>query len=585
MGTTERAGRKEWIALGVLALPLLLVSMDVSVLYFAVPFISADLGVSATEQLWIFDIYGFVLAGLLITMGSLGDRIGRRRLLLFGAVGFGLASVAAAYAQSPEQLIAARALLGIGGATLMPSTLALIRNMFHDPAQRSKAIAFWSAVMLGGITLGPVLGGFLLEHFWWGSVFLINTPAMVLLLVLAPVLLPEFRTPNAGRFDLIGSVLSLAAVLPVIWGIKELAANGVSTLPVVAIVAGLLFGVLFVQRQRTAAYPMLDLSMFRNRAFSGSLAANTIGTLALVGNAVFLTQYLQLVHGLSPLKAALWSLAPSILVGGAAPLATVLAGKLDRAYVIGGAFILAASGYGVLTQLHAESSLAVPLTGAGLLAAGLVMVMTLVTEAVVGSVVARTRRVGLRGDGNLRRIRRRLGHRGPRLHRYGGLSLGPPGRRRGPGPRRPPRRHRRGRPPPRRGGRHHPHHRPPRLHPQHERRLRRRLRTPPDHRRRRHPHPPRHHPAAPGPDSRSHLHRRPHPNHRTPTNLLTSHPPAGPSTTNWGPRTRTGGLGHGTTCPRPPEPVPGPCRCPRSPAGVSVVSAVVGGECLHPAAA
>jgi MFS transporter, DHA2 family, multidrug resistance protein len=258
--------------------------------------------------------------------------------------------------------------------------------MFHDPKQRSKAIAFWSAVMMGGITLGPVLGGFLLEHFWWGSVFLINTPAMILLLLLAPILLPEFKTPAGGRFDLLGSMLSLAGVLPVIWGIKEIAANGASMLPVVAIVAGLVFGVLFVQRQRTAAYPMVDLSMFRNRAFSGSLAANTVGTLALVGNAVFLTQYLQLVQGLTPLKAALWSLAPSVLVGGAAPLATALANKVDRAYVIGGAFVLAASGYAVLTQVHVDSSLAVPLAGAGLLAAGLVMVMTLVTEAVVGSV-------------------------------------------------------------------------------------------------------------------------------------------------------------------------------------------------------
>ncbi len=386
MGTTGRAGRKEWIALGVLALPLLLVSMDVSVLYFAVPFISADLGVSATEQLWIFDIYGFVLAGLLITMGSLGDRIGRRRLLLFGAVAFGLASIAAAYARNPEQLIAARAVLGIGGATLMPSTLALIRNMFHDPAQRSKAIAFWSAVMMGGISLGPVLGGFLLEHFWWGSVFLINTPAMVLLLVLAPTLLPEYKAADAGRFDLIGSVLSLAAVLPVIWEIKELAAHGVSTLPLVAIVVGAFFGVLFVQRQRTASYPMIELGMFRSRAFSGSLAANTIGTLALVGNAVFMTQYLQLVLGMSPLKAALWALAPTVFIGGAAPLATALARQVDRAYVIGGAFVLAASGYGVLTQMHPDSSLAVVLTGSGLLAAGLVMVMSLVTEAIVGSV-------------------------------------------------------------------------------------------------------------------------------------------------------------------------------------------------------
>jgi MFS transporter, DHA2 family, multidrug resistance protein len=386
MSTPERAGRKEWIALGVLALPLLLVSMDVSVLYFAVPFISQDLGVSATEQLWIFDIYGFVLAGLLITMGSLGDRIGRRKLLVFGAIAFGLASVAAAYAQNPEQLIAARAVLGIGGATLMPSTLALIRNMFHDPAQRSKAIAFWSAVMMGGISLGPVLGGFLLEHFWWGSVFLINTPAMVLLLVLAPVLLPEFKTPAKGRFDLLSSLLSLAAVLPVIWGIKELAANGIETLPIVSIVAGLIVGVGFVQRQRTADHPMIELAMFRNRAFSGALAANTIGTLALVGNAVFMTQYLQLVLGMSPLKAALWSLVPSVAVGAAAPVGSVLAQKIDRAYVLGIGFVVAAAGFGVLTQMHVDSSLVVLLVGAGLLAAGLVMVMSLVTEAIVGAV-------------------------------------------------------------------------------------------------------------------------------------------------------------------------------------------------------
>ena len=386
MSTTQRAGRKEWIALGVLALPLLLVSMDVSILYFAVPFISADLGVSATEQLWIFDIYGFVLAGLLITMGSLGDRIGRRRLLLFGAVAFGLASLAAAYAQSPEQLIAARAVLGIGGATLMPSTLALIRNMFHDPVQRGKAIAFWSAVMLGGISLGPVLGGLLLEHFWWGSVFLVATPAMVLLLVLAPILLPEYNAPVDGRFDLLSSVLSLAAVLPVIWGIKELAAHGVDAAPVISIVAGLVVGVVFVRRQRVAAHPMIELAMFRNRAFSGALAANTIGMIALVGNAVFMTQYLQLVLGMGPLEAALWALLPSVVVGGAAPLGTALAQKMDRAYVLALGFLVAAAGFVVLTQVAAESRLWVVLCGSGLLAAGLVMVMALVTEAVVGVV-------------------------------------------------------------------------------------------------------------------------------------------------------------------------------------------------------
>src|SRR6478735_9321978 len=178
----QLAGRREWTALGVLMLPLLLVSMDVSVLYFAIPAISADLEPSGTQQLWIFDIYAFVLAGLLMTMGSLGDRVGRRKLLLFGAAAFGTASLIAAYADSAETLIAARALLGIGGATLMPSTMALIRNMFRDDTQRTTAIGIWTGAMAGGIALGSVLGGVLLEHFWWGSVFLVNVPAMVLLL-------------------------------------------------------------------------------------------------------------------------------------------------------------------------------------------------------------------------------------------------------------------------------------------------------------------------------------------------------------------------------------------------------------------
>ncbi|HYU85165.1 MAG TPA: MFS transporter [Kribbellaceae bacterium] len=384
--TGPKAGRKEWIALAVLALPLLLVSMDVSVLYFAVPFISADLHASATEQLWIFDMYGFVLAGLLITMGSLGDRIGRRRLLIGGAFAFGLASLAAAYAQNPGQLIGARAVLGVGGATLMPSTLALIRNMFHDPAQRGKAIAVWSAVMMGGVTLGPVISGILLEHFWWGSVFLINLPAMVLLIVLAPALLPEFRSPSAERFDLLSSALSLASVLPVIYGIKKLAADGFGTLPVVSVAVGLVVGVVFVRRQLRAPDPMIDLAMFRNKVFSGAIAANTVATFGVIGNAVFMTQYLQLVRGMSPLTAALWSLAPSVLVAGAAPAASSMAQKMPVSRVLAIGFLAGACGFGVVSQVHADSPLVLLLVGAGVLAAGMVMVMTLVTDVVVGSV-------------------------------------------------------------------------------------------------------------------------------------------------------------------------------------------------------
>ncbi|HEY7008006.1 MAG TPA: MFS transporter [Jatrophihabitantaceae bacterium] len=381
-----RAGRKEWIALAVLALPLLLVSMDVSVLYFAVPFISRDLSASATQQLWIFDIYGFVLAGLLITMGSLGDRVGRRRLLLCGAVAFGAASVAAAYAQNPAQLIAARALLGIGGATLMPSTLALIRNMFHDERQRAKAIAVWSAVMMGGISLGPVLAGILLEHFWWGSVFLINLPAMVLLVVLAPVLLPEFRNRAEGRFDLLGSVLSLGAVLPVIFGIKRLATDGFGAGAVGSIAVGAAVGAAFVAWERRAANPMLDLAMFHNHAFRGSLMANTIATFALVGNAVFMTQYLQLTLGMGPLRAALWSLVPSVAVAGAAPLATTLGARHPRGTVMAAGFVVAACGFLVLSRLRPDSPLAVVITGAGVLAFGLVVVLTLVTDLVMATV-------------------------------------------------------------------------------------------------------------------------------------------------------------------------------------------------------
>src|SRR3569623_150169 len=201
-----RAGRREWVALAVLALPLLLVSMDVSILYFAVPEISRDLNASATQQLWIFDVYGFVLAGLLITMGAVADRIGPRRLLLVGAGAFSLTSLAAAYAGSAEALIAARAVLGLAGATLMPSTLAMIRTLFRDAAQRSRAVAIWTAVMTAGDGLGPVVGGVLLQHFWWGSVFLVNLPAMALLLVTGPVLLPRGERRSDAPVDVRSAV-------------------------------------------------------------------------------------------------------------------------------------------------------------------------------------------------------------------------------------------------------------------------------------------------------------------------------------------------------------------------------------------
>ncbi|GAA1972314.1 MFS transporter [Kitasatospora viridis] len=390
--TRHTAARRPWLALGVLMLPLLLVSMDVSVLYFAVPFISQDLHPSSTQQLWIFDMYGFVLAGLLLTMGALGDRIGRRRLLLLGALGFGAASTLAAYSTSAATLIAARAVLGVAGATLMPSTLGMIRNLFTDEKERGKAIAVWTAVTSGGIAVGPVLSGLLLEHFWWGSVFLINLPAMVLLLVLGPLLLPETPRIRGGRFDLLSALLSLATVLPLIYGIKELARNGLAPLSGAAIAVGLLVGLVFVRRQLTHPDALIDLALVRSRGFGVSIGLNMLGMFGLVGMAIFLTQYLQLVRGMSPLTAALWSVLPSLAVGAMAAPAAVLGRRFGKAPVIAGGLALMAAGFGLLTATGAHGALWQLLLAASIYAGGGVALMSQVSEVVMAA--APTERAG-----------------------------------------------------------------------------------------------------------------------------------------------------------------------------------------------
>jgi MFS transporter, DHA2 family, multidrug resistance protein len=382
----RRAGRREWTGLAVLLLPLLLVSMDVSVLYFAVPFISKDLEPSSAQQLWIFDVYGFVLAGLLITMGSLGDRIGRRRLLLLGAAAFSLASLGAAYSQSAGELIAARGVQGIAGATLMPSTLALIRNMFHDAKQRRLAIGIWTGATMSGIALGPVLSGLLLDHFWWGSVFLINVPFMVMLVALAPALVPEFRAPQQGRFDLLSSVLSLGAVLPVIYGMQEIAASGADAVRIGCIAAGLVVGVVFGRRQVRSRAPMIDLALFRSRGFSGAVVLSLVAMFAVVGFAIFATQYLQSVRGMSPLTAALWSLVPMSGTVTAVPVSQLLVQRVDRAFVAAGSLLVAAAGYLVLTRVQSASPLWLCLIGASVYAGGAVAAMTIGSELIMGAV-------------------------------------------------------------------------------------------------------------------------------------------------------------------------------------------------------
>ena len=388
VSAAPKASRKEWIGLAVISVACLLYVMDLSVLYLAVPSLTRDLEPTSAQLLWITDIYGFMVAGFLITMGTLGDRIGRRRVLMTGAAAFGAASALAAFSTSAEMLIGSRALLGIAGATVAPSTLSLIRNMFHDPHQRMTAIGVWGTSFAVGGAIGPLVGGVLLEYFWWGSVFLINVPVMALLLVLGPRLLPEFRDPQAGRIDLTSAVLSLGAVLPVIYGLKQLAQNGMGTTPLLSLAAGLVVGTLFVRRQSHLDDPLIDLKLFKIPAFSVSVMSNTLTGFIAFGTFLFVAQYLQLVIGLTPLKAGLWSLPSSVAVIAGSMLAPKVSRIVRPAFGVAGGLLLAALGLGLLTQVDGTSGLSTVVTGTFLFSLGLGPVFILATDLIVGSAPA-----------------------------------------------------------------------------------------------------------------------------------------------------------------------------------------------------
>jgi DHA2 family multidrug resistance protein-like MFS transporter len=381
----SRATRREWIGLAVIALPCLLYSMDLTVLNLAVPSLSAHLRPGSSQLLWIIDIYGFLVAGFLIPMGTLGDRIGRRRLLLIGATAFGFASVLAAFSTSAGMLIAMRALLGLAGATLAPSTLSLIRSMFQDPRERTVAIGVWVSSYSVGAAIGPLVGGLLLERFWWGSVFLIGVPVMVLLLAAGPALLPEFRDPDAGRLDLTSAALSLAAVLAVIYGLKRIAEDGPSWPPAAAILAGLVIGAVFLFRQSVLEDPLVDLRLFRTPAFSASLATYALATFVVFGIFVFSAQYLQLVLGLSPLQAGLWTVPWPLSFVAGSMLTPPLVRRVAPGTVIVGGLMVAAVGFGLVALAGGTSGLAVLVIGSIVYSLGMAPVFTLATDLIVGT--------------------------------------------------------------------------------------------------------------------------------------------------------------------------------------------------------
>ncbi|MBO8201737.1 MFS transporter [Streptomyces smyrnaeus] len=382
---TVKAGPREWAGLLILTLPVLLIAIDLTVLGFAVPALSEDLAPSSTQLLWLVDIYSFVLAGLLVTMGTLGDRIGRRKLLMIGCAGFGVASALAAYAPSAGALIAARVLLGVAGATLMPSTLSLLRNMFRDERQRMVAVAAWGSAFSAGSALGPVVGGLLLEHFWWGSVFLINLPLVLLALAGLPLLVPETKDPRPGRFDLLSAALTLLTVLPAVYAVKTFA-HGDQLRAVPFLAVGLAFGAVFVRRQRTLADPLIDISLFRIRHFSAAIVTNVLVIFVMAGSLFFIPQFLQLSEGLSPLRGGVMLLPGAALSVASGFFAAAAARRTGVRQLITAGLATAALGFAALTALPLGHGVAVVVLAFCLVSLGVGTVMTLTNSMVLATV-------------------------------------------------------------------------------------------------------------------------------------------------------------------------------------------------------
>ncbi|WP_237224204.1 MFS transporter [Rothia nasisuis] len=377
---------RRWAALAVLMLPVLLVSVDNTVLAFALPEISAQLSPSGTQLLWINDVYPLILSGLLIPAGSLGDRYGRRTMLLLGGLGFTVISAAAAFAPTAAWLIVARAGMGIFGAMLMPATLSIIRNMFADATERRTAIAIWASGFSAGAALGPILGGFLLEHFYWGSVFLMAVPVLLPLLVLGPWLIPNSKDPAPGAIDPLSILLIMATMTPFVYAIKHFAHEGFDLLTVLLLVIAASAGFIFTRRQLARANPMLDVRLFTNKQFTGAVLTNLMAIFSLVGFLYFASQHLQLVSGHSPFSAALLLL-PGLVLTVIAGLVVVYIVKAVKPWiVISGALLMNAAAFALVFFTADSGSDTGVLVAFALLGVGIGFAETLTNDIILAAV-------------------------------------------------------------------------------------------------------------------------------------------------------------------------------------------------------
>ncbi|GGG04279.1 MFS transporter [Paenibacillus albidus] len=374
---------KRWMILAIVSSALLLIVMDMTILYTALPSLTHDLGASASEKLWILNGYSLVMAGLLPAMGTLGDRLGYKKIFTSGLLVFAAASLTAAFSPVPVVLVMARVLLAVGASMMMPATLSIIRVTFTNERERALAIGIWGAVSSGGAGLGPIVGGLLLEHFWWGSVFLINLPIAMLALVLTLIYVPQHAGNKEKKWDLIGSIQIMVAMVGLIYSIKEFARRGGSpTFAVIGAVIGVVALIIFIRRQNKSASPLIDLSLFRITRFSSGFITALVGAFAQMGIQYIVTQRLQLVEGLTPLQAGLYTIsipAASLIAG---PLTGSLLHRMDVIRIQSFSLLLAALGMGVyLTQFNA--GVAGQILGLGLLGAGLGAGMTAASHSIM----------------------------------------------------------------------------------------------------------------------------------------------------------------------------------------------------------